>query len=138
SRISTTLDYYNIEITDVIGSITAANQLQGCYNSNGVTNPTYDVNNGYCQLFQRDASTGNIVNSLGLLQNLAALQTSGVDLQVDWAFDLVDAGLPDYGSLKFNVVVGWLESWARQDAAGGQFNERSGTIDSTNGFTFPE
>lgn len=138
SRISTSLDYYNIEITDVIGSITAANQLQGCYNANGVTNPTYDANNGYCQLFQRDASTGNIVNSLGLLQNLAALQTSGVDLQVDWAFDLVDAGLPDYGSLKFNVVVGWLESWARQDAEGGQFNERSGSIDSTNGFTFPE
>ena len=138
SRISAAVDYYSIEITDVIGSITAANQLQGCYNATGVTNATYDVNNGYCQLFTRDASTGNIVNSLGLLSNLATLQTSGVDLQLDWAFDLVDAGLPDVGGLKFNVVVGWQESWARQDAAGGPFNERSGTIDSTNGFTFPE
>ena len=138
SRISTSIDYYSIEIKDVVGSITAANQLQGCYNATGVTNATYDVNNGYCQLFQRDASTGNIVNSLGLLQNLATLETSGVDFQVDWAFDLVEAGMPDWGSLKFNVVVGWLETWARQDAAGGPFNERGGTIDSTNGFTFPE
>ncbi|MCZ7010142.1 hypothetical protein, partial [Salmonella enterica] len=84
---------------------------QGCFNATGLTNVTYDVNNGYCQLFQRDASTGNIVNSLGLLQNLATMKTSGVDLQVDWGFDLVDAGLPDVGSLNLNFVVGWLETW---------------------------
>lgn len=138
SRVSASVDYYSIEIKDVIGSITAANQLQGCFNATGLTNATYDVNNGYCQLFQRDAATGSIINSLGLLQNLATMKTSGVDLQVDWGFDLVDAGLPDVGSLNLNFVVGWLETWERQDAAGGPFNVRTGTIDSTNGFTFPE
>ena len=138
SRISTSIDYYSIKISDVIGSITAANQLQGCFNATGSTNTSYDANNGYCRLFERDSSTGNIVNSLGLLQNLATMETSGVDFQVDWAFDLVDAGLPDVGSLNVNFVVGWLDAWQRQDAEGGPFNDRTGTIDSNAGFTFPE
>lgn len=138
SRLSTSLDYYSIEITDVVGTITAANQLQGCFNATGVTNTSYDVNNGYCQLFRRDSMTGNVVDSLGLQQNLATLKTSGVDLQVDWGFDLMDAGMPDWGALNLNFVVGWMDAWQRQDAAGGPFNERAGTIDSTNGFTFPE
>ncbi len=138
SRLSTSLDYYSIEITDVVGTITAANQLQGCFNATGVTNTSYDANNGYCQLFRRDAMTGNVVDSLGLQQNLATLKTSGVDLQIDWGFDLMDAGMPDWGALNLNFVVGWMDSWQRQDAAGGPFNERAGTIDSTNGFTFPE
>ncbi|WP_286748933.1 TonB-dependent receptor [Sphingopyxis sp. SCN 67-31] len=138
SRLSASIDYYSIKITDVVGSITATNQLQGCFNATGVTNPTYDVNNGYCQLFERDPLTGNVINSLGLQQNLATLKTSGIDLQVDWSFDLADAGLGNLGSLNLNYVVGWLRAWQRQDAAGGPFNERAGTIDSTNGFTFPK
>src|SRR5690606_23540902 len=78
SRLSTSLDYYSIEITDVVGTITAANQLQGCFNATGVTNTSYDANNGYCQLFRRDAMTGNVVDSLGLQQHLATLKPAGV------------------------------------------------------------
>src|SRR5690606_38356120 len=63
---------------------------------------------------------------------------SGVDLQVDWTFDLVDAGLPEWGTLKTNLIVGWLDTWERQDASGGPFNGRTGTIDSSAGYTFPE
>lgn len=137
SSLSASVDYYSIDIENVIDSITAANQLQGCFNATGATNPTYDIDNGYCQLFERDSNTGNIVNSLGLLSNLATLRTSGIDLQVDWSFQLADAGLPDWGSLSTNVVVGWLETWERQDAPGGPFTERTGTI-STAGYTFPE
>jgi len=137
SGISVSLDYYNIEITDVIGAIGASAQLQGCFNSAG-QNPTYDVNNGYCQLFQRDPLTGNAVGARELNQNLATLQTSGIDAQFDWNFGLVDAGLPDWGSFNVNVVVGWLENWERQDAAGGPFINRTGTIDSVFGNTFPE
>lgn len=137
SSLSFSVDYYNIEITDVIGTIGASAQLQGCYNANG-QNPTYDVNNGYCQLFQRDPLTGNAVAAQELNQNLATLKTSGVDAQIDWRAGMADLGMPDWGSLSANVVVGWLESWERQDAAGGPFISRTGTIDSVFGNTFPE
>ena len=137
SNLSFSVDYYNIEITDVIGTIGASAQLQGCYNANG-QNPTYDVNNGYCQLFVRDPLTGNAVGARELNQNLATLITSGVDAQIDWRAGMADIGLPDWGSLSANVVIGYLETWERQDAAGGPFINRTGTIDSVFGNTFPE
>ncbi|MDQ1153959.1 outer membrane receptor protein involved in Fe transport [Brevundimonas sp. SORGH_AS 993] len=137
SGISASIDYYNIEITNVIGTVGAAAQLQGCYNAQG-QNPTYDATNGYCQLFQRDPLTGNVVQARELNQNLATLKTSGIDAQVDYRIDAADVGLPDIGAFNVNVVVGWLENWERQDTAGGPFINRTGTIDSVFGNTFPE
>lgn len=137
SGFSASIDYYNIEITNVIGTVGAAAQLQGCYNAQG-QNPTYDPNNGYCQLFARDPLTGNVTQARELNQNLATLKTSGVDAQFDWRVQLADAGLPDWGALSANVVVGWLSDWQRQDTAGGPFINRTGTIDSVFGNTFPE
>lgn len=137
SRFSASIDYYNIEITNVIGAVGASAQLQGCYNAQG-QNPTYDPNNGYCQLFLRDPANGNVVQARELSQNLATLKTSGIDAQVDWNAQLADMHLPDWGSLNMNVVVGWLDTWERQDTAGGPFINRTGTIDSVFGNTFPE
>lgn len=137
SGFSATLDYYSIKIEDVIGSIGASTQLQGCFNAQG-QNPTYDPNNGFCQLFRRDPLSGSVQDAREIQNNLATLKTSGVDLQVDWRFVLADIGAPDWGNLDFNVVVGWLENWERQDVAGGPFINRTGTIDSVFGNTFPE
>lgn len=79
-----------------------------------------------------------MIDAREIQNNLATLKTSGVDLQVDWRFVLADIGAPDWGRLDFNVVVGWLENWERQDVAGGPFINRTGTIDSVFGNTFPE
>lgn len=137
SGLSMSIDYYNIEITDVIGIVSASAQLQGCFNAQG-QNPTYDANNSYCQLFSRDPLTGNVTQAREFNQNLATLKTSGIDGQVDWRIQMVDIGLPDWGSLNANVVVGWLDTWQRQDKEGGPFINRTGTIDSVFGNTFPE
>jgi outer membrane receptor protein involved in Fe transport len=137
SGFSASVDYYNIEITDVIGTVGASAQLQGCYNAQG-QNPNYDPTNSYCQLFIRDSLTGNVTQARELNQNLATLKTSGIDAQFDWRVELADAGLPAWGSLNANVVVGWLDTWERQDTAGGPFINRTGTIDSVFGNTFPE
>ena len=137
SGISASLDYYNIEIEDVIGSIGASTQLQGCYNAQG-QNPTYSAANGFCQLFIRDPLSGAVINAQELQGNLATLKTSGIDAQFDWTVGLADIGAPDWGSLSLNVVIGWLENRERQDVAGGPFISRTGTIDSVFGNTFPE
>jgi iron complex outermembrane receptor protein len=135
--LSAAIDYYDIEITDVVGTIGAASQLQGCFNAQG-QNPTFDANNVYCQLFSRDPLSGNVNNAVETNANLATLLTSGVDLQVDWRADMGDIGLPAWGSLDLNVVVGWLENRESQVAAGNPFIDRTGTIDSVFGNTFPE
>lgn len=140
SGISASVDYYKIEISDVIATIATADQIQSCFNANG-QNPTYDPNNSFCQLFSRDPLSGNIFNATEVNDNLAALRTSGVDMQFDWRVVMEDVGLPAWGKLDLNVVLGWIESRERQAIAGGDFIERVGTVDvqsSGQTQTFPE
>ena len=128
SGLSASIDYYSIEIEDVIGAVSASTMLQGCFNAQG-QNPTYDPDNGYCQLFRRDALSGSVVDARELNGNLATLKTSGIDAQFDWRLTMEDAGLPAWGDLNLNVIVGWLESRERQDVAGGPTIDRVGTVD---------
>jgi outer membrane receptor protein involved in Fe transport len=137
SRISASIDYYNIEITDAIDSISASDAIQGCYNASG-ENPTYDAGNSYCQLFTRDPATGNITGAIETNANLGSVMTSGVDFQGDWSFDLGEVGAPDWGRLSFNTVISWLNEYKDNVVAGGAFTDRTGTISSTFGNTFPE
>lgn len=128
SGLSASVDYYSIEIEDVIGAVSASAMLQGCFNAQG-QNPTYDPANGYCQLFERDPLSGSVFNARELNGNLATLKTSGVDAQFDWRLVMEDIGLPAWGELNLNVIVGWLESRERQDVAGGPTIDRVGTVD---------
>jgi len=137
SRLSASVDYYNIEITNAIGAITVDQQLQGCFNATG-ENPTFDASNSYCALFQRDRLSGNIVNTFENNANLGMVKTSGVDFQADWRFDLSDVGAPAWGSLDVNTVVSWLENYEDNVVEGGVFTDRTGTIASVFGRTFPE
>ncbi len=137
SGLSASIDYYNIEITDAIGSISAADSLKGCFNVTG-ENPTFSASNSYCQLFRRDPLSGNIVGAVENQANLGMVKTSGIDLQADWSLNMADIGAGDWGRLKFNTVVSWLENYEDNVVAGGVFTDRTGTIDSSFGNTFPE
>lgn len=137
SRLSASLDYYSIEIEDVISEISISDALNGCFNGTG-ENPNYDPNNSYCQLFSRDPDNGSIIDAIENLDNLGVLKTSGVDLQVDWSIDMVDVGAPDWGTLGVNAVVGWLAEREDSIVAGGSFTDRKGTISDDFGNTFPE
>lgn len=137
SRFSASVDYYSIEIEDVISSIAISDALLGCFNGTG-ENPNYDANNSYCQLFSRDPLNGSIVNAIENLDNLGVLKTSGVDLQVDWGVQLADIGAPDWGMINVNAVVGWLGTREDSVVAGGVLTDRKGTISDSFGNTFPE
>lgn len=137
SGISASIDYYSIKITDAIGSIEATDSLQGCFNVTG-ENPTFDINNGYCQLFRRDPLSSGIVGAVENQANLGAIETSGVDFQGDWNFNIADIGGGDWGRLRFNTVISWLAEYKDNVVEGGVFTDRTGTIASTFGKTFPE
>jgi iron complex outermembrane receptor protein len=138
SNLSGSVDYYKIEIEDVVGTVSVTEQLRRCYNFDGVSNPNFDPANVYCSLFQRDRGTGQLNNTFETNANLGTLRTSGVDFQVDWNAALVDLGAPDWGSLAFNITGTWLENWERQDLPGAAFTERTGTISNSFGLTLPE
>lgn len=137
SGFSASIDYYSIEISDAIGSIEATDSLQGCFNVTG-ENPTFDVNNSYCQLFRRSPLNGGIVGAVENQANLGMIKTSGIDFQADWAFNIADVGGGDWGRLKFNTVISWLENYEDNVVEGGVFTDRTGTVASSFGKTFPE
>lgn len=129
SRLSASIDYYNINIKGVIGSVGPATQLIKCFNGDG-SNPTYDPNFALCRLLVRDPASGQIVTGSANALNLGANRVSGVDFQVDWSFGLGDLpylGLSDrYGSLAFNFVATWQNDFDAQTLPGDRFQQNRG------------
>jgi iron complex outermembrane receptor protein len=138
SGFSGSVDYYKIEIADVVGTVAVTEQFRRCFNADGASNTTYAPTNFYCTLFSRDRGSGQVTNTFETNANLGALQTSGIDFQVDWNAALVDLGLPDWGSLRVNVTGTKLEEYKRQDLPGGTFTDRTGTLSNSFGLTLPE
>ena len=139
SRMSASVDYYNIEINGAVGTIGPSTQLSTCFNEDG-SNPNYS-NTGLCQLFIRDPTSGQIISGFSNNQNLGAIRTSGVDFQVDWSFGLSTLpylNLSDrYGSLAFNLTASWLNDFDQQNLPGGQFLQFRDSIGSVVGSSFP-
>jgi outer membrane receptor protein involved in Fe transport len=127
-RMSLSVDYYNIQVKHVIGTVSTVTAIDKCFNAQNA-NPTYSNSNIYCSYFIRDPSTGQVLTGNGTNANLGQIKTSGEDIQFDWAFGLGAVGLKDrYGSLTFNTVITHLESFKSNDVPGSPFNEFAGTI----------
>jgi iron complex outermembrane receptor protein len=135
SGLSASIDYYSIEIEDVISVVPGLSALSKCYNLDG-SNPAYSLDNQFCQLLTRDAN--------GLLQliqtpylNLGGLKTEGVDLQLDWVVEL-----NDLWTLRVNTGIGYLLDYSVQTLPGSTFQDFTGTntiaANHTVSNTFPE
>lgn len=94
-------DYFKIGISD--GIITPASQdiVDQCVD-------LASINNGFCSLIQRRADGG-----LSFLEvvpvNVASFETSGVDYEMNYAFDPADIGLPNIGRFNLRYVGSYLE-----------------------------
>lgn len=98
------LDYYSIDVKNLIGSIGAQNTLDACYTAN---------NAAACSLIVRDRATGAFWlaggNVIDTNTNIGGVKTSGVDVNANYSVKLEDWGMPEYGSLQFSFVGTWLE-----------------------------
>jgi iron complex outermembrane recepter protein len=80
------LDYYNIEVADAIGPQSVDVAQRQCFDP--AFNPTFDVNNPFCLGINRVANDGAIGNVLLTYLNNGRFETDGIDMAIDWAFDL--------------------------------------------------
>ncbi|WP_243442590.1 TonB-dependent receptor [Sandarakinorhabdus sp. AAP62] len=93
-RLSITVDYFNIEIGNAVATAGggAANILNLCFNT------FQDPTNGFCQLINRNDSTGaldgstnpdgTIASIFAGVANLSSLKTRGFDIGVDYTIPL--------------------------------------------------
>lgn len=102
------LDWYDIHVTQAINVLEARQFVAYCYDP--AYKPNFDAAHRYCSYFGRDAETGAIVKAYEINRNVAGVETSGVDLQLDWR---ADAGS---GEVSVSWLVGWLGSYDYQAA----------------------
>lgn len=87
-------DFYDIEITGAVGSLTGVQIAAAC-----VDLPSID--NQFCKQITRNATTGVIDNFTAGNVNLGALAVQGVDFAVNYGFDVPFA--PDLGRIALSL-----------------------------------
>ncbi|MBY8826232.1 TonB-dependent receptor domain-containing protein [Sphingomonas colocasiae] len=88
--LSLSVDYYKIDIEDVIGTIGAQDLVTQCFRGN----------TAFCALIVRDAS-GAITTLYGNQQNLAAYKTRGLDMEASYVLPLASGD----ASLRFRALA---------------------------------
>lgn len=132
-RLTFSVDYVSIELEDVIASVGALTIVQRCYNRENA-NPTYSINNEWCQLFNRDVNDGRIIGLQTLARNQAFINASGIDFTVDWGLSLGQRA----GDLSLTLIGSWNEKFESQVSSNDPVNDYAGTISQVTGGSAPE
>jgi outer membrane receptor protein involved in Fe transport len=114
-------DWFQVHITDAITQVTAQTTYDLCFNRNGTSNPTYSIDdpNGVCRNIERDEVTGAAGNILSTFQNTGTIDTSGLDINLDWRAGLADIGLASLpGTLGVNISFNKTFEFKEQAFAG--------------------
>ena len=114
-----TVDYFNINIDDAIGTLTTNTIVQGCYESAGFSSPLCDLITGgpavgvsaSSSAPTRRATDNTIAGQLLNSQNVATFETSGVDFGFDYS---LDAGP---GVVTINATATYLHEWKYRGSA---------------------
>lgn len=126
------VDYYHISISNAVGSLSLTDILPRCFNSDGVSNPTYSAANIYCQQITRDHGTGDIVLGHEGLLNLASYKTDGIDTEIDWSFGLGALGLSDSaGTFRLNSLINYTHTFDVSSLPGSPVLDFAGSIGNT-------
>jgi len=120
SNLFASVDYFDIDIADVISVVPGLTALNKCHNIDG-SNPSYDPNNPFCQLISRDSN-----GALDLIRtpffNLGGLATSGIDFVVNLDTET------DFGDFSADTAITYVTSYEIQTLPGEAFVDEVGTI----------
>jgi iron complex outermembrane receptor protein len=114
-NITTTIDWYKIDISDAIEQYTATYAQYLCYGSVSVTSDAEaqaQAASPACQGVPRSADTGVGQSTLLSYSNQASVSTTGVDFAINWRARLEDLGLASIpGGVSFGIQGAWLDSY---------------------------
>ncbi|MBU0554491.1 MAG: TonB-dependent receptor [Alphaproteobacteria bacterium] len=129
SRLTLSVDYYNIKIVGAVSTLSTDYVYRQCFNFDGTSNPTYDPGNTFCSRIIRDPATGYWSATQAFFENLGMIHTAGFDANLNWTVPA--PGLfGDAGSLTANVAFNYLDKFDVQNLPGGQVFSYRDTIGS--------
>jgi iron complex outermembrane receptor protein len=91
--LSITTDYWNIEIENAISAVGAQDIIDRCVDS-----PS-GVNNEYCSLITRDATSHEITQIRQFSLNIASLEAAGIDFDIGYIFEAFN------GDVRTNLIA---------------------------------
>ena len=124
-RFSATIDYFNIEIKDVISVFGAQFWANQCYSG---------ADPAACDRVTRNQETGQVDSIVTSVANGSSFKTSGVDGQINYQVPFSDVGLGIPGRFRFQSVISWLDNLQFTEDG---FNYAGATAGGIGG-TFPE
>ncbi len=120
-NLSVTIDYFDISVEDAINDgIPAQTILDNCLNTGEAT---------FCDLITRASFNGTLrsgISGVGFEQtniNIASLETSGIDLQVNYSFDI-----KDYGSVRLDYASTILDELSETSFPGAEAVDCAGSF----------
>ncbi len=128
--LSASIDWYDIEIEDAIDDVSAETFVDRCYDV--AYNPTLSTDNFYCAFFTRNTFNGEITDAAEVENNIGAIRTRGIDVQVDWGLDVGP------GRFGLNWAASWLDNFDIQELPGDPFSIYGGTIGTDVATAHPE
>ena len=127
-KLTMSVDYFNIEITDTISTFGSANTLDACY---------FQGDADSCARINRDQN-GNLWRADGFVQdlnvNIGSLETTGYDLNVNYSG--VEMGT--FGSLNFNLTGTYLDELVTVPGPGVDAYDCAGLYSSSCGTPNPQ
>lgn len=92
------IDYYDISVDGLISSVGALNTLDLCYQNNDAAACSRIHRNANGQFWTGDGYIEDLNNNIG------GLETSGIDFNANYAFDLEDMGMGNHGRMQLSFV----------------------------------
>jgi outer membrane receptor protein involved in Fe transport len=126
-------DYYAIELEGAIDELSFQTVYQQCFNYNGSSNPSYDVNNQFCQLIRRNDSTSNTPGAAGQVQglfyNIGARDISGVDIDLSWRAEVSNFGFERFpGEISVRHSLNYTLQWESTPVPGAPTVDYKGSL----------
>lgn len=119
-RMSLSVDAYEIRITDYISAQLGEAVYRECYDP--AFNPTYSPFTTVCNQILRDPSNGQIAAVDVTYSNNPSVETSGLDLQLNWRADLGG------GAFNVNFLASYLDSFKTKLNPSAAWTEWKGTF----------
>ncbi|MDP1875151.1 TonB-dependent siderophore receptor [Phenylobacterium sp.] len=110
--LSVSIDYYDIEVIGLIGTVGADITLDACYQDN---DPVACARINRSPLGQLWVGGGFVTDTN---TNIGGLHTSGIDVVGNYRFSLDAIGMTDMGGMSLNFVGSWLEQHVTDPGSG--------------------
>lgn len=94
-NLAITVDYFDIEIENVIGNVPSQTFFDLCY---------VQGQQSYCDSIDRNPNNGTVSEFRSLSQNSATLATKGVDASIDYSYDTAE-----WGTFGVYSLITWLD-----------------------------